>query len=460
MPLSEYGEQWAKRQHNPFTDDEAEKPPWHDQMEDWVDGLQPDDAPPSSDPLPPIEGMPRLWRATDLKPAAQVRWLAKGRLQRAATNLLVGEEGIGKSLLWVWVTAAVTTGKPLPEFGIPARRPATVIAVCTEDDWQTTVRPRLEVAGADLSMVTMICTEQDGSGAPVFPRDGFLVLEADPPPALVVVDAWLDTVAGSLTVRDPQQARAALHPWKEIATVTDAAVLLLVHTNRLSTASARDRYGATYALRQKARMTLFAQSAEDDGRLLVGPEKMNNGSPVPASSFIIRPIQYFPPTDEGDGTVPLLTYTGDSDRTARQHVADSFQDEHGDDRTTVDVAAGWLQSYLEVEGPYADSAEAKRLAAKAGIKERTLQRACRKVGVVYGRSGFGKDTRVTWSLSVHVGATGATGADEDISAGHTVTPQSRQEPTAGVTEAQLTDQQKQEENHQSRQSRQKEGDGS
>ena len=35
------------------------------------------------------------------KPAAQPRWLAKDRLPRAAVTLLIGDEGIGKSLLWV-----------------------------------------------------------------------------------------------------------------------------------------------------------------------------------------------------------------------------------------------------------------------------------------------------------------------------------------------------------------------
>ena len=39
----------------------------------------------------------------------------------------------------------------MPEFGIPARDPGRVlIAAITEDDWHTVVRPRLEVAGADL----------------------------------------------------------------------------------------------------------------------------------------------------------------------------------------------------------------------------------------------------------------------------------------------------------------------
>jgi hypothetical protein len=69
---------------------------------------------------------PKLWRATDLKPAAQPRWLARNRIPRAAVSLIIGEEGIGKSLLWVWLVAAITTGRDEPGFGIPARDPGRV----------------------------------------------------------------------------------------------------------------------------------------------------------------------------------------------------------------------------------------------------------------------------------------------------------------------------------------------
>jgi 5S rRNA maturation endonuclease (ribonuclease M5) len=269
------------------------------------------------------EGTPKLWRATDLKAAAQPRWLAKHRLPRAAVTLLIGDEGLGKSLLWVWIGAAVTTGKPLPEFGIPAREPALVFVVVTEDGWQDTVLPRLEVAGADLDMVRVICTESDGSGSPIFPRDLFLITDADQAPALIVVDAWLDTVTARLSVRDPQQARQALHPFKEIATITDAAVLLLCHTNRVDTANARDRYGATGELRKKARMTLYAQTDEDDN-LVVGPEKMNTARPIPASVFTITSVQHFDPTEDHDGTVPLLSYLGESELTAREQLAENY----------------------------------------------------------------------------------------------------------------------------------------
>jgi AAA domain/Toprim domain len=298
-----------------------------------------------------VEGEPegvRLWRPTDLKPAAPVRWLAKGRSPRGATSLLVGDEGIGKSLLWVWIVAALTTGRALPEFGIPARTPGHVVLVLTEDDWSATVRPRLEVAGADLSKIAVLCEAADGSGSPIFPRDMHMLDRSiEPLPVLIVVDAWLDTVSAGLSVRDPQQARQALHPWKELATRSDAAVLLLTHTNRVASANARDRYGATGELRKKASMTLFAQ-ADEDGRLLVGPEKSNLVGPVNATTFTIEPVQHFDASEESDGTVPRLIYAGESDRTARDHIAEAFAAAPVEELDTHDYTADFKESWLYV----------------------------------------------------------------------------------------------------------------
>lgn len=375
-----------------------------------VDGLD-------ADPLP------KVWRALDLRPAAPPRWLAKGRLPLAAISLLVGDEGIGKSLLWVLIAGSVTTGKALPAFGIPARDPARVLLVCTEDDWTSTVRPRLEVAGADLSMVDVICTEDDGSGAPVFPRDLHLIAAADPVPLLIVVDAWLDTVSAGLSVRDPQQARQALHPWKEIATATDAAVLLLTHTNRVASTNPRDRYGATGELRKKARMTLFAQ-ADDDGHLVVGPEKMNTAAPIAASVFAITAVDHFPPTEDNDGTVPILTYVGESQMTAREHLVAAG--EIGGDEPGGNPAKSFIQEYLMSEsGDEALAAEVLKAGRAAGFNEQELKdarRRLRKPRIESRKASFGDGW--VWAIVHDEGGTDCQGG--------TKAPQGGEDGTEGV----------------------------
>ncbi|MCQ4118712.1 AAA family ATPase [Rhodococcus tibetensis] len=323
--------------------------------------------------------LPSVWRATDLKQAQQARWLAKGRLPRAAVTILIGDEGIGKSLLWVHIAAAVTTGRALPEFGIPERDQANVLIVVTEDDWSTTVLPRLMVAGADLGFVHVICAESDGSGSPTFPNDIQLVQNADPAPALVVVDAWLDTVPTNLSVKDPQGARQALHPWKDVATKTDAAILLLTHTNRSTTGNARDKYGATSELRKKARMTLFAQRDESE-YLTVGPEKSNTTGKLPATMFKIDPVQHFDPTDDHDGTVPMLVFVGESDRTAGE-ILTSMTDVTSGDGHAGDVE-GWLLSFLGDNEDGRQKANDVYTAADAvGYSKDMAKRAKAKLGI-------------------------------------------------------------------------------
>lgn len=348
------------------------------------------DGPADTDDADTTRGFsPKLWRARDLRTGSRPEWLARHRLPRAAVSLLVGDEGIGKSLFWVWLIRYITTGQPCPQFGIPARQPGHVILVCTEDDWETTIEPRLRVASVDLDMVRVICESADGSGAPMFPRDMQLIRDARPAADLVIVDAWLDTVQPGLKVKDPQHAREALHPWKDLATTTGAAILLLTHTNRVASGNARDKYGITGELRKVARMTLFAQEADDDTEgadddakvLLIGPEKANTARPVPAARFTIKSVQHFPPSEDFDGTVPQLAYAGDSSQTARQHIADAHADATG--TTETNDAVTWLATYLAAGPRWSAQLHEDRKAQ--GISDRQLRTAKSQLRVTSSR---------------------------------------------------------------------------
>lgn len=345
---------------------------------------------------------PQVRAASSLAPAAALDWLAQGRVPAAAVTLLVGDEGIGKSLFWAWLIVFITTGKPCPEYGIPARDPAHVFLVCTEDDWSTAVRPRLEVAGVDLDYVHVVCVDDDGSGAPVFPRDIDVLADSEVTPALVVVDAWLDTVPSGLQVRDPQQARQALHPWREFAASTRAAVLLLTHTNRVATANPRDKYGITSELRKKARSTLFAQADTDNPDcVLIGPEKSNIAGQSAADRFRISAVQHFEPTDSSDGRVPRLAYVESAGVSSRELISESFfgRDDGDDDDSDMGEAVNWLTDYLTENGR-TPSKTVKNAAKSDGISERTLKRAAEKMKrtgeLMYFSDGFPRVT--AWEL--------------------------------------------------------------
>lgn len=342
---------------------------------------------------------PQVWAAASMKPSAALEWLARGQVPAAAVTLLVGDEGIGKSLYWVWLITYVTTGKPCPEYGIPAREPQHVFLAWTEDDWATAVRPRLEVSGADFDHVHIVCVEPDGSGAPTFPNHLEVLYDAEVTPAMVIVDAWLDTVPSGLQVRDPQQARQALHPWTEFAATTRASVMLLTHTNRAPTANARDKYGITSELRKKARSTLFAQADPDDPAcVLIGPEKSNIAGQVEASRFRIVSVPHFPPTDDSDGTVPKLEYVEPVGKTSRDLIGEAFYG-RGDDAPEATEAEQWLEDYLTEHGQTL-SQDVKAAGKADGIGERSLARAAKKLNgehrLDYVSVGFPRKTH--WRL--------------------------------------------------------------
>lgn len=103
--------------------------------------------------------------------------------------------------------------------------------------------------------------------------------------------------------------------------------------------------------------------------------------------------------------------------------------EPSDDKGGPNRSRHWLEDYLTEQGAAA-SKIAKVDAAKAGIRERTLQRAVNSLGVTIESRGF---PRVTWwqlprrainscpcPASQNLGATG-------------LNPQSRQLPSAGAT---------------------------
>ncbi|SBS79647.1 hypothetical protein MHPYR_880005 [uncultured Mycobacterium sp.] len=339
---------------------------------------------------------PKLWRATDLKPAEQARFLIPKRVPRAAVTVFIGEEGIGKSLFVTMLIALLTTGRAAPDLDLNAGEPQYVVLVITEDNWSTDVRPRLEVAGADLNYVFVMCTDDDGSGAPVFPRDIDVLRDMNPPPAGLFVDAWVDTLPSDLQVKDPQQARRALHPWKELATTTDAAVVLVTHPNRLSSGSARDRYGVTSELRKKARMALYATKDADTGLLLVGPEKSNGTQIAKAEQYRIDAVPYFQPKPDHDGTVPLLVPVGTAAQSVGEALANEFDAEHGGDPKDREAAIRWLEEYLDLNAPAVRSSEVKAEAKKAGIGERTLARARNELKVTIGYEGM--PAKSTWSL--------------------------------------------------------------
>ena len=379
---------------------------------------------------------PRLWSGDELQPSQPTRWLVRGQLPLSQVAVLIGDEGIGKSLWWVLMVAHITTGTGDDLLGIPPAPPRDVVLVLTEDSWTTDVRPRLEAAGADLGRVHVLAEDDDGSGSPYFPRDFPIITGAadELDVALVVIDAWLDTVQSGLQVKDPQQARQALHPWRSVAQTTGACVLLLAHSNRADDGSLRNRVGATGALRQKARVLLYAaRPPEQDDILFIGADKANGTARANATAYRLDVQQVRPETDDDPGTIARLLVIGDTGATIESHYSLWRAEAHRAEHPNADERAWqWLRTHLDAHGVdsalgrQVGAAETKAAAQAAGHNPQRLAGVVKAHGGYAGPDGAGG----RWVYRVH-----SSGGPTLTSAGQSSqTSQSGQSQKHGETE--------------------------
>ncbi|WP_431839709.1 AAA family ATPase [Gordonia hongkongensis] len=205
------------------------------------------------------------------------RWLARKRIPYGECTVLVGDENVGKSMFTAMLASVVTTGTPLPEFGIRDREPGSVLIISTEESLSEALKPRLIVAGADLGRVSFL-NEVDSSDLEE--------LKVGRRHSLIIVDSWLDTVPAKLArgMKTPKNARLAIEPWVKLARESGAAVILVCHTNRVASLEIRDTYGNTSELRKMLRNTLYC-IRDDLGRFIVGVDKANNVEREPATAF-------------------------------------------------------------------------------------------------------------------------------------------------------------------------------
>ena len=93
-------------------------------------------------------------RFADIAPE-RVDWLWALRIPRRGLSLVVGDPGLGKSMLTCDLAARVSRGE-LGDRG-------SVLLLSAEDSSSAVVRPRLEAAGADLGVVHNVSLERTAS---------------------------------------------------------------------------------------------------------------------------------------------------------------------------------------------------------------------------------------------------------------------------------------------------------
>jgi hypothetical protein len=213
----------------------------------------------------------------------QIHWMWRGRLAFGKLTLLMGDPGLGKSLISHWLAAVISTGGEWPDGGAIDRSAAIVFTI--EDALGDTVKPRLIAAGANMDRVLAVrgvVNTKAKLDERLFTLDehiGLLEQHIQEEGArLVVMDPVSAYLGANVNAHKESDVRRVLGPLGLMAERTGVAILNLIHLNKGKDVAALNRATGSVAFPAVSRMVLgvVADPTDQDGeRRLLLPLKCN-----------------------------------------------------------------------------------------------------------------------------------------------------------------------------------------
>jgi len=316
-----------------------------------------------------------LLRLSDVKPQP-LRWLWPGRIPLGKLSMLIGDPGLGKSLVTLDVASRVSTGTPWPDATSVDNPSGAVVLLSAEDDPEDTIVPRLMAAGADLERIVALkaVRHQDPEGGEdVFPFS----LAGDMPilekavesiggVRLIIVDPISAYLGGRTDSHKDADVRRVLAPLAELAAKHRLSVLAIAHLNKRPGVSVMYRAMGSMAFTAAARAVwAVTKDRDDDARRLILPVKCNLARDPTGMAYSIR---------DGRDDIGVVAWEADP-------VTISAEDALSDrgEAPALDEAVEWLGDAL-ANGPR-PSREMLQDARENGIAEKTLRRASKRLGI-------------------------------------------------------------------------------
>jgi|GEM_PF-808412 putative DNA primase/helicase len=332
---------------------------------------------------------------SDIK-SVPISWLWEGRIALGKLTMIVGDPGLGKSLITATLATHVSKGYPWP---VDESKPpiGDVILISAEDDSADTIKPRLEAAEADCTRIHVVEAIQeesvDNEGEPVqhmfsFKRDlealGEL-LSSLPNCRLVIIDP-ISAYLGGADSNKNSDIRELLAPLSKLAEKYKTAFVLVSHLNKSSGENLLYRTTGSLAFIAAVRTAyIVAKDPENPDRRLLMPLKSNISKEKTGLAYSIM---------EAENNAPVIVWESQAVEMTVDEVLDSS--ESTEERTATDEAVDFLLDLL-ANGPVkANDVQTK--ARQVGISKKPLRSAREKLGIKPKKSSTFADGFWEWSL--------------------------------------------------------------
>jgi putative DNA primase/helicase len=299
-----------------------------------------------------------------------VDWLWPGRFARGKLSLTVGDPGVGKSYAALDIGARISIGGVWPDGG---RAPlGNVLIVSYEDGLADTIRPRLDALGADVKKIlTISVIVKDGGKRQTLSLAEHLellrqqIIEHEA--VLLILDPILAFMGANTDTHKSSAVRQVLAPLCQLAEETDCTINAIMHLNKRS-GETNSVYRITSSLDFAAvarSVFICAKFPEDSSRRAMAAIKANLSALPPSLEYTIA--------DDGAGQ-GIFKWIGETELSA-----DDLLSTPPENKSARDEAKEFLIDLLS-DGDL--PAEKVFAAARAkGIKEKTLRRAAKELGV-------------------------------------------------------------------------------
>ena len=306
----------------------------------------------------------------------EVEWLWYPYIPYGKITIIEGDPGEGKTTLVLKLAAALSRGLPLPCDDDKEYEPIHIIYQTAEDGIEDTIKPRLEKAGADCSMIRVI-DETDKELSMTDDRLEQAIIETGA--RLIILDPIQAYIGATVDMHRANEIRPVLKHLGIIAEKHNCAIILIGHMNKASGSKSTYRGLGSIDIQATVRSVLLVARLRDKPNIRIMAH--DKSSLAPAGDAIGFEMT------EDSGMVCIGPY----DIT----IDELLSGNEGRGKKKLDIAENFIKEYFGTN-KVIPSNEIMMEAAKRSIKRNTLLSAKKKLGITSDKEKA-EDGTIYWT---------------------------------------------------------------